>query len=509
MINLFHYLIGENLNIKDIFESSQNDRNELRKLINNWFKSHNEKMSSTKQETPKELFRYPLGEGNEALNKLKEILKDIDDITINDDEPKIVGRSAGGSGTYKSYSIKYKGDIYFIANTTQDKANLKNKELTPDKLKLSNDNYIYKSFDELYNKLKPSLDDINKKYPESGIYELLNELINKIKSGDYEKSGSFNNNEKIDDFFADNNEGKLSFSINSEYVSKVLDGDIACIEKDFGEILGPFVFFRLFKDVELNYPSASNEPLVDYYINGHKVSAKQLGGGGKPSGASVALAAQKNRKKIIDNPEDITDETTELTNKEKKIIFEPEEIEFIDNVLITYEKSIFEQQRDLISKYVKNINNITLIDFAKLNNSNDLEKELDNILNNTNIETYFTNIYKQINYVPTKTSSWTPKIIAKEYNNLTTKLKWGILFYPLYKTAINNIVKKYGDEKNDIISSVIQKVTDMKQIYLGIRKKKELKIDIVSSAISKWTLTTGGMSTNNISNSKLSIELKH
>lgn len=508
MISLFHYIIGENLNI---YESSNNSlRNELRQAALPWFKKHNEKMSSTKIQTPNEIFRYSFGEDNDARDKIKEIFKNVN-IELLDDEPSIIGRANGGSGTYKSYKIKYKNKIFYVANTKQDKANLKNKELTPDKLNLTKENNIYKSFDILYNTLKPELDKIKDKYPNSNIFELLNELINKIKSGKYETSGSFTN-KTIEDFFNDNNEGKLSFKIDSKYIENVLAGDINCIEKDFGEILGPFMFFRLFDDVELIYPSKSNEPLVDYYINGHKISAKQLGGGGKPSGSSIAKTAKENINNIEKNPEDITNETSDLTSKQKKILFNDDEIKFINDVLLTYDSSIFIQQRDLINKFI--LNNKTIkdkfkIDLSIIENEHDLEKELDKLFSKINIEKYFVNLYEAISYQPTRSSSWNPSLIAKEYTKINSRLKWGILFYPLYKKAVDNIVKEYGNPENDIISSVIQKVTDMKQIYLGIRKKDGLLVDMVSSGVSKWTLTTGGMSTNNIINSKLSIELKH
>ena len=190
MISLFHYIIGENLNI---YESSNNSlRNELRQVALSWFKKHNEKMSSTKIQTPNEIFRYSFGEESDARDKIKEIFKDVD-IELLDDEPSIVGRANGGSGTFKSFKIKYKDKIFYIANTKQEKSNLKNKELTPDKLNLTKENNVYKSFDNLYNTLKPELDKIKDKYPNSNIFELLNELINKIKSGKYETSGSFTN----------------------------------------------------------------------------------------------------------------------------------------------------------------------------------------------------------------------------------------------------------------------------------------------------------------------------
>jgi hypothetical protein len=171
------------------------------------------------------------------------------------------------------------------------------------------------------------------------------------------------------------------------------------------------LFFRLFDDVELIYPSKSNEPLVDYYINGHKISAKQLGGGGKPSGSSIAKTAKENINNIEKNPEDITDETSDLTTKQKKILFNDDEIKFINDVLLTYDSSIFIQQRDLINKFIldnKTIKDKFKIDLSKIENEYDLEKELDKLFSKINIEKYFVDLYEAISYQPTRSSSWNP-----------------------------------------------------------------------------------------------------
>ena len=126
------------------------------------------------------------------------------------------------------------------------------------------------------------------KHPE--IYDGLRDIIDIIENSDFESSGSFSFND-VDDFFSSDDDGKLTFSIENIDLSKILDGDIANIEKDFGEILGPLVFFRLFDDVSCVFPESQSEPMVDYYINGNKVSAKQLGGGGRPAGSEIMLRA--------------------------------------------------------------------------------------------------------------------------------------------------------------------------------------------------------------------------
>ena len=516
MIHLKEFIVE---NIVHIFESSQTLRNELRQAVSTWFKNNGIKMSPTKTQTPKEIFRYPLGETDDARKLVKEIIDSIenksikDSIVISDEAPYVVGRANGASGTFDSFTIQYKDEVFYITNTTTQSSNLKNKELTPDKLHLASKNNCYTSFTALYDALKPSIEYLNTKYEGSGIYELINELINKIKnSNDINRTGSFTHT-SIDEFFKDENAGRLSFDIDSKFVKPVKQGDINCIEKDFGEVLGPFVFFRLFDNVKLVYPTTSNEQLVDYYINGNKISAKQLGGGGKPSGSVVAKAALENIRNLEKHPEDITDETSELVKTKQESLFDDKEIEFINTVLSTYENSIFVQQRELINNFVlsenKKLNeHLQYINISSLKNETELEEKLDGCLKGQDIESFFSKLYEYSDYSFTKSSSWNPSTIAKEYSRLNSKLKWGILFYPLYKKAVDKINEKYGGE-NDVISSVLQKVTNMKQVYLGIRKEETLKVEIVSAGVSKWKLTTGGMSTNNIGNSKLSIELKH
>jgi len=540
MKSLPQYIIENAYNIcsfiNEDYEETKDIRNKIRNdLRKKWFNRNNEEISQTKSTAPLEIFRKGLGENSdEAYQKLLEIFKDIENVEVTD-ECEVVGRAVGGSGTYSSFKIKYNDGetekTFYVANTTNSKAYLKNKELTPDKLGLSN--MTYNSFESLYNELLSKIEIIKSKYPNSNIYELLTGIIEIINNEIPNKSGSFLET-SIEKFFSSSAEGSILYESNEtnnlkNLIDNVREGDIHCIEKDFGEIIGPLVFLKIFSDsediVEVSYPKTSNEQLIDYYINGHKISAKQLGGGGAPSGSAIANAI-KNEAIVLNNPKELENKIENLPNKDKKIIFsDPLEQEFIKDVMSTYDESIFNQQKILINNFVLNSSKYADLkdhigfseEFAKFENYNDLVKKLDETLNiklsknNETISDYFDKLYRLANYNLTPKSEWNPKSVEEKYNSIEPKIKWGIFFYPLYKTAINEIIDKYGgkDDKDDIISSVVQKMINMKQIYFGIRKKSGIKLEIISAGASKWVFTTGGMSTNNINNAKLSLKIKY
>ena len=72
--------------------------------------------------------------------------------------------------------------------------------------------------------------------------------------------------------------------------------------------------------------------------------------------------------------------------------------------------------------------------------------------------------------------------------------------------SIDRLNELYATGDNNILSSVLRKTLDIKQIYFGI-KQSELKIKIIASSSAKYMFKTGGMSTSNINNSKLSIKM--
>lgn len=484
-----------------IIESSTNNKASLRHILKKFLKDKVDDVIIYPRDE-NELLRAKFGSDENAHNLIVKAFANNKDVVISDDA-EIIGRDKGASSKYRSFTISVDGEQYYVANIMSDSSLLRSKDLNPGKLGLASKGHnVYTSFTELKNAVLSKLKNIKDKYPE--IYEGIYNIIEVIETSNYDSSGSFSFND-IEDFFTSDDDGKLSFDIDKIDLSKILDGDIANIEKDFGEVLGPLVFLRLFDNVNVVYPTSQGEPMVDYYINGYKVSAKQLGGGGKPSGFDVMLRAKTNL-------EEIEQEVDELTSSEEKVMYSDKEIEFINKVASTYELSIFKQQCKLISEFAMtdSINDLLGFSLNTLESYKELADKLDKKLESEDIEEFFNRLYKLTDYTTYK--EYTPEYIADNYYDyiMTPMKKWGILFYPLYVNAINKINKLYGSEDNssdDVISSVIQKSIQMKQVYFGIRKKK-MKLEVISSGVHSWKVTTGGMSTNNIGNSKLSIEMK-
>ena len=482
-------------------ESSSNNKASLRQVLKRFLKDKVEDLS-TYDRDENELVRAKFGSDENMYDLVVQAFKDRQNVYISD-VAEIIGRDKGASSKYRSLTVSIDGEDYYVANISTDKALLRSKDLNPSKLGLANKGHnIYTSFTQLKDATIHGLQSLKDKHPE--IYDGLRDIIDIIENSDFESSGSFSFND-VNDFFSSDDDGKLTFSIENIDLSKILDGDIANIEKDFGEILGPLVFFRLFDDVSCVFPESQSEPMVDYYINGNKVSAKQLGGGGRPAGSEIMLRAKANLEEIENNVDD-------LTASEMDAMYDEKEKEFIKKVASTYELSIFKQQCALINEFALTdaIKDLLGFSIKNLESYKDLVYKLDNKFENEDIEEFFTKFYNLLDYTSAKT--YTPSYIADNYYeySMTDKTKWGILFYPLYITAINKINEIYGsrdDDEEDVISSVIQKSIQLKQVYFGIRKNK-MKLEVISSGVHSWKVVPGGMSTNNIGNSKLSIEMK-
>ena len=447
-----------------IVESSSNNKASLRQVLKRFLKDKVEDLS-TYDRDENELVRAKFGSDENMYDLVVQAFKDRQNVHISD-VAEIIGRDKGASSKYRSLTVSIDGEDYYVANINTDKALLRSKDLTPSKLGLANKgNNIYTSFTQLKDSTIHGLQPLKDKHPE--IYDGLRDIIDVIENSDFESSGSFSFND-VDDFFSSDDDGKLTFSIENIDLSKILDGDIA-------------------------------------NINGNKVSAKQLGGGGRPAGSEIMLRAKANLEEIENSVDDLTDSEMDAMYSEK-------EKEFIKKVASTYELSIFKQQCALINEFALTdaIKDLLGFSIKNLESYKDLVYKLDNKFENEDIEEFFTKFYNLLDYTSAKT--YTPSYIADNYYeySMTDKTKWGILFYPLYITAINKINEIYGsrdDNEEDVISSVIQKSIQLKQVYFGIRKNK-MKLEVISSGVHSWKVVPGGMSTNNIGNSKLSIEMK-
>ena len=114
-------------------------------------------------------------------------------------------------------------------------------------------------------------------------------------------------------------------------------------------------------------------------------------------------------------------------------------------------------QKFLVDKY-HDLDMLVDIGFGKWNTYSDLAESLDRIKNK---KVFFEQLYDLLHYHPenfkTGTTSYDAKTVAKNWNKYDNKLKWGILFYPLYSASIKVINQKY----QPLLTSVISKTMNM------------------------------------------------
>ena len=489
-----------------ITESVSSDLKDLRKAFKATFKSMFGVNVSPKSGAHHEIFRYSFSSSEDAVKMIKTALENISGATLKSETPKIAGRMAGSSGTFFSYVIEYNGEEYYICdnNAKNSKSvSLKKKSLAPNALGLGNKKF--NSFKSLYDATVAGLKQ--NKNIEENVLNFIYSVFDKLSdTKNMNLSGSFNA-QSFDEYINNTNKGIVDVDIDNLDINNILDTDLNCIECDLGEVIGPMLFLTVFPDTEVYFPSASNEPLVDYFINGYKFSAKQLSGGGNPAGTDLMRSAKNIQLANIENKIDA------MSAKQQDIIFTDTEQQFINDIAETFDLSIFQQQAVLIDKFYKQKDSgikklLSFLDLPSYSTYKDMVKDMDNYFNNDKqkIISFFADLYSICNYrlkEQVDGTVFTPEVISEKYDTLETKLKYGLLFYPMWKNTINNINTTYKDE----ITSVFNKVINMKQVYFGF-KNDYMKFNIVSSAVSNWEFTTGGMSTANITNSKLSVRLK-
>ena len=514
-------------NIINIFEADS-DLSFLRKIFKEKCKEYNYRPSSADYNDILHVEFDSEMTDIDIINYIKNIYNGIGGVEVDSKNFGVYGREKGASGTYVSYCVKYNNKVFYISNVNKKGENKKDsklhsKDLNPQSLKLNlgkSDEYkitniknIYSS--KLYNDIIKGLKKYDKKAPE--VIDFCESLIKIILTGKIiNQSGSFKSN-KFEDFVNNINEGKIDIDIPKLYLEKlnlVLEGDISNIEKDFGEVLGPFLFIRLYgdEDIIVEFPEGANEPMVDYYINNCPISAKQWDGGGNPSGATLVGNAAKKLLKT-GNAEQAMISIDRDKNKEYK--YSDDELDFIEKVASTYELNTANQQITLIYNFIENINDILGFNILSCKDQkntyqnfvNNIKKYIND--NNISLEKYFSNFYKKIKYDCSKNNyTYTPSKLKDEWNGYVTKLAAGVIIYPMLMIAINNINEQYGKSDNDVISSIINREVNMKQVYFGI-KKEEMKLKVVNAGTSKWKLQTGGMSATYINNSKLAIKISH
>ena len=234
------------------------------------------------------------------------VLSDIEsgNYTVTYEEPDRAKKGDAKSGTYYTHKITVinpfkigsynaqEGDAIYIIDNLKAKSNIQNKMLTPDGLALADN--TYKDLATLRSDVEKALKNyINDGSISEPHYDFMLDLLDGIINGVKPTVGH------ISDVKAGHSD-IIVFSSNGveEHIS---EPDIAKIAKDFGEVLGGAYLFNLTGGggLGLYFPRDSNEPLVDFQIDGQAISMK-AGAGAAPSlsnvGALIARDPEKWKK---------------------------------------------------------------------------------------------------------------------------------------------------------------------------------------------------------------------
>lgn len=225
---------------------------------------------------------------------------DSKNYTLTYEAPDRAKKGEAKSGTYYTHKItiinpvkigKYEaqpGDVVWIIDNLKAQSNIQNKMLTPDGLGLAGKTY------KDSNSLKNDVDEALFKLVKDGNIsephrEFMLDLLDGVIASTKTEFGS------MLDVIAGHS---TVISFQTEITDQISDPDIAKIAKDFGEILGGAYMERLVSSTPLglSFPTESNEPLVDFYIDGQSISMK-AGGGAAPSLSNVGKLIQSNPKK--------------------------------------------------------------------------------------------------------------------------------------------------------------------------------------------------------------------
>ena len=226
--------------------------------------------------------RFDLNNQEKALQEVTETLQEL---PIKNYKYIGYGYHPGASGQFNSFEISIEGVSYFITVSTKI-----NKELTPVKL-MSNISGKIIDFNEMPSKITYSKD----KEVEDLLQNLAIESINKVQC---------NQLSALSDNLLDGTSNDINFEFKSEYIAdkvaslgsnkfKLIKNGL---EVDFAEVYGAtalacLINHCLVTDTYIQYPSKSNEKLIDYTIITSKgsdlrVSAKTKSGA-RPSSLSM------------------------------------------------------------------------------------------------------------------------------------------------------------------------------------------------------------------------------
>lgn len=421
-----------------------------------------------------EVLRANFGSNDgEAESKIRDFLKKIGGLkqTMYNIEYIPVGVISGDYGAYKiifkrkttdRLGKEYKrGDFivitnrYKISKKTGKAAIIGKKDLTPDKLKVTD--AIYKSPQHLFSIVSQKIKALN--LPENYTNFILKSTEEIINNKKYENK--FTNLEE----YMSSKSTKIEFDISEELFNGIDQLSINNFQNDYGEILGGFLLFNILKEFKtgMSFPTNSNEKLVDFYFDGYSISSKAGKKGGTPTGDTMIRKLNDLR---LDNK--IAPETTK-------------EHDFFNNVVDSW----INAPKLSRSGIYNNIMNQLLVNQTDRDNSaywhiikeTGLSPEL---LKQDSVVKYLDELYENPEAFKTfiqttwekSGMAWNSKKLEKYIEDYPSmgKYKIGIVFYCLQvetKDVLNNLYK-------DQLSKFSRMATDVKQIYLQVQIKNNI-----------------------------------
>jgi len=384
-----------------------------------------------------------------------------DDYVLTYEAPDRAKKGEAKSGTYYTHKItiinpvkvgKYDaqpGDIVYIIDNLKAQSNIQNKMLTPDGLGFAGK--TYKDAASLRSDVDSSLQNLVKRENISEphrefMMDLLDGVINSTKT-------SFGS---MTDVSAGHS---TTISFETEITDQISDPDIAKIAKDFGEVLGGAYMERLVSSTPLglSFPSESNEPLVDFYIDGQSISMK-AGGGAAPSLSNIGNLIQKDPQKW----------ERLMSSDDQKLMLQVVR-HFHEKTAaegLFYVAELIEAPGWTLLKQLMNNNRLT----AKACDKATLNTFVRDLFTKTPDEAYekFDTYFKGLGKYP---DGWEDKQLQID-NAIERKEAFGLIFSPLayhVKDALND-----NEFLIEALSEVVQKF-DVLQLYIDLRINKTKK----------------------------------
>lgn len=390
------------------------------------------------------------------------------------------------------------GTTYGIVNAIDFSGGVKqvigDKDLTPDRLQVTQDKIgVITSPENLLKLVNTRLDSLisDENYLEF-CKELLIAVYGYTPSKVYTDINDLGSDEKVFDIIHD----------LSKYVDLIDAKSIKVVEKDFGEILGGLLMFNLVRKIGpgngLAFPSDSNAPLTDFYFDGLGVSSK-AGKGAKPSSSGfikqINAHVAKTGYKLTPEEQEVMDKVLNplvSTDKERK------------NVKFLKKSSYSTTFTNSVKLFQTHLGGGTAWDYWKAQtglsgeiNRDDFVESFITLKENGNLNSTLSQF---VNMTKIKSSKADVKKLLTARNEqesidafdlIMAKGKFDILIGIILYGCSKELQKHINANYSETLSGLINKATQVKQLYMKTKIKKGLiGFKLKSMDVSKFILGT-------------------